>query len=120
MTRYSRTSSYARGRCGKAVTFAAAGAVIAPVAFAMPASAETAASADPGASVIATDAFGRTATHGWGRADSGATWVPNYQAATFSVASGQGRMQTGTPGATCEAFLPGTSADVLTRADISV
>src|SRR4051794_21367086 len=108
MTRSSRFSSYARGRCGSALTIAAAGAMVAPVLLSMPASAQAATAAGAGAPVIASDAFGRTAAQGWGTADSGSTWVPNYQAATFSVAGGQGRMQTGTPGATYEAFLPGS------------
>src|SRR3954447_23763905 len=102
MTSSSRSTTHARIRCGTALTLVAAGALVAPLAAALPAVADTGDLAVAGATagpVVASDAFGRTATAGWGTADSGAAWTPNYQAASFSVSGGQGRVLTGTPGA---------------------
>lgn len=47
---------------------------------------------DPGAGVLATDAFDRSVSNGWGTADLGGAWTLRGTASRFSVADGAGRM----------------------------
>ncbi|MGV8909826.1 MAG: PKD domain-containing protein, partial [Propionicimonas sp.] len=48
---------------------------------------------------IAQDAFGRTATNGWGTADTGGAWTRYGTASLFSVASGTGQIKLTAAGA---------------------
>ena len=48
---------------------------------------------------IAQDAFGRTATNGWGTADTGGAWTRYGTAGLFSVASGTGQIRMAVAGA---------------------
>ncbi|HWV50455.1 MAG TPA: PKD domain-containing protein, partial [Microbacterium sp.] len=72
-------------------------------------------------SVIAADAFSRTATSSWGPADVGGTWTVSGGAAAFGVADGRGTI-TLAPSHSREARLTGVSSadstvDVLLSAD---
>ena len=69
---------------------------------------------DPGAQV-ASDAFGRTTTNGWGDAPLGGRWVPDTKPAYFSTADGRALITIPTAGWTSRARLDGTS-----RADVDV
>ena len=59
----------------------------------------------------ATDTFSRTASSGWGTADSGGSWAPESGAAQFAVASGRGTIALPSGGANRAIFLPGTAVD---------
>jgi len=48
---------------------------------------------------IAQDAFGRTATNGWGNADTGGAWTRYGTASLFSVGSGTGQIRLAAAGA---------------------
>jgi PKD repeat protein len=68
---------------------------------------------------IATDAFGRTVTGGWGTADSGGAWATSPSAST-SVGNGVGRMS-GAAGATVQSWMSAISVqDVAVQADVSL
>lgn len=60
--------------------------------------------------VLAADAFGRSATGGWGTADTGGAWTVNGTAGNYAVGSGVGTMALGTAGVSRLAFLPGVSS----------
>ncbi|GAA4960665.1 LamG-like jellyroll fold domain-containing protein [Kineococcus glutinatus] len=61
--------------------------------------------------VVAADPFERTATGGWGSADTGGAWSVSGGAANFSVAGGTGRIQVPKAGGTSTALLTGATAD---------
>ena len=71
--------------------------------------------AAPGAARAATDTFTRTASGGWGAADSGGTWRAEGASSGFAVAGGTGRLVLAAPRANLAATLPGsvTDADVV-------
>jgi len=79
----------------------------------------------PAAAVFAVDDFARTATNGWGDAQTGGTWTVTPNSATgrakFAVADGAGTM-TLSPGNTLTASLPGAtkSTDTEERFTVSV
>ncbi|MBS1836901.1 MAG: PKD domain-containing protein [Actinobacteria bacterium] len=78
---------------------------------------------DPGTPVIlASDAFGRTASNGWGTADIGGAWTTSGGGASlFSVASGVGTMNLNAPGRLNRATLGTVSAtDVTVSTDITM
>ena len=54
---------------------------------------------EPAPAVLATDAFGRTVSNGWGSADTGGAWTLSGAASLHSVSGGAGRL-TANPGAT--------------------
>ena len=66
--------------------------------------------APPPNSVIAADAFGRTAAQGWGAADTGGAWTVAGTAGNYTVASGVGSMTLGAAGVQRFAYLAGASA----------
>jgi hypothetical protein len=66
---------------------------------------------------LATDAFGRTVSNGWGDADKGGTWTRFGTASSFSVAGGTGQIKMTTPGAGPGASLNGVAS---TDSDVSV
>ena len=66
--------------------------------------------APPPNSVIAADAFGRTAAQGWGTADTGGAWTVAGTAGNYTVASGVGSMTLGAAGVQRFAYLTGASA----------
>lgn len=73
--------------------------------------------AAPTTTVLAADGFGRSATGGWGAADTGGAWSVTGGAARFSVAGGAG-LQSVPSGVTTTATLPAVSAtatDLVTR-----
>lgn len=72
--------------------------------------------APPGQPALATDAFGRTVTGGWGSADTGGAWTVSGGNSRFSVAGGAGQ-QAVSAGATTVATLPSVSA---TATDLTV
>jgi PKD repeat protein len=71
----------------------------------------------PGPVVLAADAFGRTATSGWGNADTGGAWTVASTAANYSVADGAGRITLGAAGISRIATLARVSA---TASDLGV
>jgi PKD repeat protein len=74
-------------------------------------------SAPPTPTTLATDAFGRTVTNGWGTAEAGGAWTVGGGSTRFSVAGGTG-VQTVAPGGTTTATLAGvssTATDVVVR-----
>ncbi len=64
----------------------------------------------PVVSALAADAFGRTATGGWGTADTGGAWTPASGASSFSVAPGAGRVVLAAAGQTRAISLNGVSS----------
>ncbi|MCA4133607.1 PKD domain-containing protein [Arthrobacter sp. M4] len=75
------------------------------------------AAAPPPAGVLAADAFGRTATNGWGAADTGGSWSIGGGAGTnFSVGNGSGSILTDA-GTSRVITLPGVTS---TNADVQV
>ncbi|QTE28896.1 PKD domain-containing protein [Pengzhenrongella sicca] len=66
----------------------------------------------PTAGVVASDAFGRTVSNGFGSADLGGAWATT--SGVTSVASGTGRLQLGAASSTVSARLPGVSGTQLT------
>ncbi|MFZ4893545.1 PKD domain-containing protein [Plantibacter sp. Mn2098] len=68
----------------------------------------------PPATVIAGDAFERTAANGWGPADVGGAWTPTASPSSFSVSGGKG-VVTAPVGQTRAALLNGIS---VTDADV--
>ena len=66
--------------------------------------------------VLASDTFGRTATNGWGTAETGGPWTVSGTASQFSVTGGQGVITLPTAGTGRSAYLGGVSA---TDADVS-
>ncbi len=72
-------------------------------------------------STVASDAFGRTVTSGWGDADIGGSWRLQGSSGNFSVAGGQGSIVLPSAGVTRGAFLDSVSAtDVNMLVDVSV
>lgn len=112
MTIFSPATSLRRAWSGIAVVASLAAGLV-------PVAASSASAATAPASLSAHDDFDRAVAEGWGTADSGAQWAPNYQARSFSVAGGQGRIATSTPGATYQAHLAGQSRDVVVHADLA-
>ncbi|WP_227497251.1 metallophosphoesterase [Planctomonas psychrotolerans] len=74
----------------------------------------------PPTDVLATDAFGRTVTGGWGAADTGGNWSVAGTASRYSVAGGTGVMAISTPGTSTDASI-GTISSTATelRADLA-
>jgi PKD repeat protein len=68
---------------------------------------------------IAQDAFGRTATNGWGNADTGGAWTRYGTASLFSVGSGAGQIRLAAAGAGPRAALE-TVSSVNTAATVKV
>ncbi|MDP9429299.1 MAG: PKD domain-containing protein [Actinomycetota bacterium] len=66
---------------------------------------------------IATDAFGRELSSGWGRADLGGTWSTYGAAANMQVTGGQGHVSAG-PGTSAGGTLPVSAQDVAVQADV--
>jgi hypothetical protein len=66
---------------------------------------------------LATDAFGRTVTGGWGSADLGGAWTVSGTASNATVASGSGRL-TAAAGVTTAASLGISARDVAFQADV--
>ena len=62
--------------------------------------------APPPSGVLAQDAFGRTASSGWGTADLGGTWTTASSATSFSVSGGTGNVSM-TAGAGRNVYLAG-------------
>ncbi|GCE78085.1 PKD domain-containing protein [Cellulomonas biazotea] len=73
---------------------------------------------DPGPGPLATDAFGRTVTGGWGSADTGGPWSVGGGTARFAVGGGTGQ-QSPLPGGTVSATL-GTVSSQATDVTTSV
>ena len=71
----------------------------------------------PPAGVLATDAFGRSVTGGWGTADAGGPWSLVGAGTYFRVADGSGRMTIPRAGGGLTAYLGGVSS---TQTDASV
>ncbi|QDY88907.1 PKD domain-containing protein [Arthrobacter sp. UKPF54-2] len=65
--------------------------------------------APPADTVVAADAFGRTATGGFGTADVGGAWTVAGGGSNFSVANGAGAATIGTAGASRYAYLNGVA-----------
>jgi PKD repeat protein len=65
--------------------------------------------APPPVTALATDAFARTVTGGWGEAEVGGPWVVSGGATRFSVSSGTGRAQV-SPGGSVGAALGAVSS----------
>lgn len=88
---------------------------------AAPTSSSAAPAGADGSAVLASDGFDRTATGGWGAADSGGSWSLNGPASSFSVSGGAGRLalsRTGSgPGAQLTS-VKNESSDV--RAELSL
>lgn len=61
------------------------------------------------ATLIASDAFGRSVSNGWGSADLGGSWTRPGTAANYSVAGGQGRLSMN-KGSGPAAYLDGVSS----------
>jgi PKD repeat protein len=59
--------------------------------------------------VVAADAFGRTATNGFGTADTGGAWTVSSTAANYTVSGGAGRMVLPAAAAQRWAYLTGVS-----------
>ena len=68
--------------------------------------------APPPVTTLATDAFGRSVTGGWGSADAGGAWTVVGGATRFSVAGGAG-VQTVAAGGTTSATLAGVSSSAI-------
>ena len=68
--------------------------------------------AAPAAVVVANDAFSRSVSGGFGRADAGGSWLVSGGASNFAVSGGAGRMRMATPGSG-----PATWLDALDAAD---
>jgi PKD repeat protein len=66
---------------------------------------------------LATDAFSRTASSGWGSADKGGAWSRFGSASYFSVADGAGQMKLGSAGAGLRMALESVSS---TSTDVSI
>ena len=66
--------------------------------------------APPVDTALARDAFGRTASNGWGSADVGGTWTFNGTTNRFSVAGGKGLQALTSPGNTADAQLASVNA----------
>ncbi|WP_273653926.1 PKD domain-containing protein [Cellulomonas fimi] len=64
---------------------------------------------DPEPGPLASDAFGRTVTGGWGSADTGGAWSVGGGSARFAVGGGTGQ-QSPLPGGTVTATLGGVSS----------
>ena len=60
--------------------------------------------------VLASDAFGRTVSNGWGTADTGGPWTVNGTVSQFSVTNGQGVITLTTAGTGRSAYLGNVSA----------
>jgi PKD repeat protein len=72
-------------------------------------------------SALATDAFGRAVSNGWGSADTGGSWTMGGPAANFSVAGGVGSMVSTAPGVTVNGFLKSvSSSDTEVRVQVAV
>ena len=63
----------------------------------------------PPSSLLASDAFGRTVTGTWGRADIGGTWAVATNAPDYNVDGSHGTMLLSGPGISRAAFLAGVS-----------
>lgn len=59
---------------------------------------------------LASDAFGRTVTGGWGTADTGGAWTVSSTAANYAVSAGSATITVPTAGATRSAMLGSVSA----------
>ncbi len=59
--------------------------------------------------LLAADAFGRTAASGWGAAETGGAWTVNGSAGNYTVGEGLGSMIMGSPGVQRLAYLAGIS-----------
>ncbi len=70
-----------------------------------------------GPTPFAVDAFGRTASNGWGNADTGGAWTRSGTASNFSVSGGVGRIRMGSAGSGPGMALNGVSS---TSTDLSV
>lgn len=68
--------------------------------------------APPADAVLAADAFVRTATGGWGNADTGGAWTVAGGNTNFAVNNGSGAMTLGTAGASRTALLNSVSTAV--------
>ncbi len=76
--------------------------------------------APPADTVLAADAFGRTATGAWGAADTGGAWTIAGGNSNFAVNNGSGAMTVGTAGQSRSALLNSVStADVDARVEVS-
>ena len=69
----------------------------------------------PGGTVLASDAFSRTTTSGWGTADTGGKWTPDTKAAYFSTDGNRALITIPVAGWTSRMRLDGVS-----RADVDV
>lgn len=65
--------------------------------------------APPTNTALATDAFGRTATGGWGNADTGGAWTLSGGSGNFAVNNGSGAMTMGAASASRRATLDSVS-----------
>jgi PKD repeat protein len=70
-------------------------------------------------SALATDAFGRSVTGGWGSADTGGAWTIAGSAVNATVTSGSGRL-TAAAGVTTAASLGISARDVAFQADVTL
>jgi PKD repeat protein len=79
-----------------------------------------AATPPPPGSAIASDAFSRTVTSGWGTADVGGAWSVSGAASMYSVGSGLARQSLATKGASAVATLASVnSRDGVLKVDVS-
>ncbi|WP_448621152.1 PKD domain-containing protein [Geodermatophilus sp. URMC 65] len=71
----------------------------------------------PAGTVVASDAFGRDVTGGWGTADLGGAWTVTGTSANATVTGGSGRLSAAV-GGTSAATLPVSVLDVAVQADV--
>ena len=69
----------------------------------------------PGPQLLASDAFERSVTGGWGSADTGGTWAVGSNTANYSVTGGTGRIRMANPGSG-----PGAALDSIDSDDTDV
>ncbi|MGY1601003.1 PKD domain-containing protein [Geodermatophilus sp. SYSU D00815] len=75
--------------------------------------------APPADGPLATDAFGREVTGGWGTADTGGAWTTEGTASNVAVTAGSGRL-TATAGTTTGAALGVSGRDVAVQTDVTL
>jgi PKD repeat protein len=71
---------------------------------------EVTVAAPPSPAMLASDAFGRTVTGGWGTADAGGAWTASAGASRLSVTPGAAELALPSPGNNTGAFLSGVAA----------
>ncbi len=69
---------------------------------------------------VATDAFARTTSGGWGAADLGGSWNPTGRASRWAVANGKGRFTMEAPGTGASNRLDLSTAEVDGHIDVAI